>query len=184
MINPRPRAGILVGGLLALLTGSVQAGETKSAGWPSCRASQLTIATGFQISPGTGQNPLTLRLTNRGQRPCTLHGHPTLAFTDNHGSIPFSIRHGGDQMVTSRRPTRVVVRAGRSAFVLVNKYRCDLGSLRLARTLRLGLPGAASTPLVLALPPYPRLSYCGTGEPGSTIVTSPFAPSLAATRQK
>jgi hypothetical protein len=139
----------------------------------------MAMTIGPDVSPGTGQNPFTLRLTNRAQRPCILYGYPTIAFTDERGSIAFPIRHGGDQMVTPRGPTRVVVRAGRSAFVLVNKYRCDLGDVRVARTLRLGLPGRKSPQLSLALPAYPRITYCGTN-PQSTVVTSPFVPSVAA----
>lgn len=142
--------------------------------------SQLAIANGPLVSPGTGQNPLTLRLTNRAQRPCTLYGYPTIAFTDERGSIPFPIRHGGDQMINQRRPTRVLVRAGRSAFVLVNKFRCDLGNVRIARKVHLGLPGGTLPQLSLALPPYPIVSYCGKGDPGSTVVTSPFEPSITA----
>ena len=183
-MNLRRATGVLGGGLVLLLPSSVWAGQTQRTTWPDCRVSQLTLETGFQISPATGQNPLTLRLTNRAQRPCILHGYPTIALTDERGSIPFSIGHRGDQMVTPHRPTRVVVRSGRSAFVLVTKFRCDLGDVRLARMLRLGLPGHRTPQLSLALPPYPRMSYCGKGDPGSTVVTSPFEPTLAAATQR
>lgn len=176
----RHPAGVFVGGFFLMLPSSAGAGQGERTSWSDCRVSQLALVIGPEVSPATGQNPLALRLTNRGQRPCVLHGYPTIAFTDERGPIPFSIGHGGDQMVTPRRPTRVVVRAGRSAFVLVNKYRCDLGDVRLARTLRLGLPGRKSPQLLLALRPYPRIGYCGKGDAGSTVVTSPFEPSLAA----
>jgi len=179
-MNLRRAAGVLVGGLFLVPPNSVGAGQTERTGWPDCRASQLALVTGPEISPATGQNPLALRLTNRAQRPCVLHGYPAIAFADERGAIPFSIRHGGDQMVTPRRPTRVVVRAGGSAFVLVNKYRCGRREVRLARTLRLVLPGGRSAQLSLALRPYPRYGYCGKGDLGSTVVTSPFAPSVAA----
>ena len=171
--------GVLAGGLVLFMFGSVAVGQAERAGWSECRVSQLALAGGRGISPGTGQNPLTLRLTNRGQRPCTLSGYPTIALSDERGSIPFPIRHGGDQMINRRQPTRVLVRGGRSAFVLVNKFRCDLGTVRLARTLRLGLPGQQPPQLSLALPAYPRLSYCGTN-PQSTVVTSPFVPTITA----
>jgi hypothetical protein len=181
-MNPRRGTALLIGGFFLLVPGSVRAAKTERTTLPDCRVSQLSIARGPEISPATGQNPLALRLTNRGQRICILDGYPNIAFRDRGGAaIPFPIKHGGDQMVTPRGPTRVVVRPGRSAFVLVNKFRCDLGIVRVARTLRLGLPGATSRPLSLALPPYPLMGYCGKRDWQSTVVTSPFEPSLAAT---
>ena len=147
---------------------------------PSCRASDFSIAVGFAISAATGQNPLTLRLTNRGPNACVLFGYPTISLADRRGAIPFAIRRGGDQMVTARPPTPVLVRARGSAFVVLNKYRCDRGVRRLARTLRLGFPRDTSSRLSLALASYPRLGYCGKGDAGSTVATSPFEPSLRA----
>jgi hypothetical protein len=179
-MNRRYLTGALVGGLLLVMSSSVAVGQAERTGRPDCRASQLAMTIGPDISGGTGQNPFTLRLTNRAQRPCILHGYPTIAFTDEHGSIPFPISHRGDQMIKRRPPTRVLVRAGRSAFVVVNKYRCDLGDVRLARTLRLGLPGRTSPLLSLpALPAYRRITYCGTNSQ-STVFTSPFVSSVRA----
>jgi len=178
-MNFRCRVWLLAGGLFLSTSSSAAAGQTERNGWPTCGVPQLAMAIGPAVSPGTGQNPLTLRLTNRARRPCVLHGYPTIAFADERGSIPFPLSHRGDQMVAPRGPTRVIVRAGRSAFVLINKLRCDLGDVRVARTLRLGLPGRPSPRLSLALPAYPRITYCGTN-PQSTVVTSPFAPSVAA----
>lgn len=159
------------------------AGETADLRQPDCRASEFSIATGFQISPATGQNPLTLRLSNRGMRPCTLFGYPALSFADRRGVIPFATRRGGDQMVTARRPAEVLVRPGRSAFVLLNKFRCDEGGLRLARKLRLGFPRDTSRRLSFGLPDYPRISYCRGGL-RTTVTTSPFEPSLAAAMRR
>jgi hypothetical protein len=164
---------------VTLLAHASPAGPAAELG-PSCRASDFSIAAGFAISAATGQHPLTLRLKNRGPTTCVLFGYPTISFADRRGAIPFAIRRGGDQMVTARRPTPVLVRPRGSVFVLLNKYRCDLGDRRLARTLRLGFPGDASRRLALALPPYPRLGYCGKGDPGSTVATSPFEPTLHA----
>jgi hypothetical protein len=147
---------------------------------PSCRAAGFSIAVGFAISPATGQNPLTLRLKNRGPSTCVLFGYPTISLVDRRGAIPFAIRRGGDQMVTARRPTPVVVRPRASVFVLLNKYRCDGGDRRLALTLRLGFPRDMSRRLSLAMPTYPRIGYCGRGDAGSTVATSPFEPSLSA----
>jgi hypothetical protein len=145
----------------------------------SCRLSQLTIAFGPEISPATGQNPRSLRLTNRGRSPCSLDGYPTIGLSDRAGPVPFVISHGGDQMVTAKRPARVVVRPGRSAFVVLNHYRCDLGTVRTAGTLRLGLPGARRSPSTL-IANRVRIGYCGKGDPGSVLSVSPFEPSLRA----
>lgn len=150
---------------------------------PNCQASDFSIATGFQISPATGQNPLTLRLTNRGPRTCLLFGYPAVSLADRHGVIPFAFRRGGDQMVTVRPPTQVVVRPGRSAFVLLNKFRCDQGDLRLARTLHLGFPQDRSRRLSLVMPRYPRITYCRR-DFRTEITTSPFEPSLAAAMRR
>jgi hypothetical protein len=97
--------------------------------------------------------------------------------------IPFAIRRGGDQMVTARRPAQVLVRPRRSAFVLLNKFRCDEGDVRLARTLRLGFPRDASRRLSLVLPQYPRLGYCRGGY-RTELTTSPFELTLAATMRR
>ena len=178
-MSPRRAAALLVGGAALLVSGSVWAAATGRTTVPGCRASQLSIAKGPELSPATGQNPLALRLTNHAWSACIVDGYPTVRFTDERGSIPFVIGRGGDQMVTPRRPVPVVIRARRSAFIVLNKYRCDRGDLRLARTLGLGLPGR-SPRLSLALPSYPRLGFCGKGDAGSTVVTSPFEPTLAA----
>jgi hypothetical protein len=172
----------VIGGLLIAVSLLAQASQGGAAAEvrPSCRASDFSIAVGFAISPATGQNPLTLRLKNRGANTCVLFGYPTISLADRRGAIPFAIRRGGDQMVTARRPTPVLVRVRGSAFVVLNKYRCDLGDRRLARTLRLGFPTDASRRLSLAFPPYPHIAYCGKGDPGSTVATSPFEPSLRA----
>jgi hypothetical protein len=161
------------------MLGSLAAGAPGKNVVPACRLARLTVARGPELSPATGQNPLALRLTNRGREACAVKGYPTLTFADARGAIPFVVRHAGDQMVTANRPRRVVVGAGRSAFVVVNKYRCDLGDVRLARWLRIGLPGGAGR-RSFRLPAYPRLAYCGAGDPGSIIATSPFEPSLRA----
>ena len=170
---------IIAGGFFVSVPGSVWAGQTERATWPGCRASQLALAKGLDISPATGQHPLVLRLTNRAQRPCSLRGYPTVEFTDERGSIPFSIGQGGDQVVTPRPPA-LVVRPSRSAFVLLNKYRCDLGDVRIARTLRLGVPGDKARLTLGLRSSFPHYGFCGRGDPGSTVVTSPFEPTRAA----
>jgi hypothetical protein len=159
------------------------AGRAADVGRPGCRTADFSIAVGFQISPATGENPLTLRMKNRGPRACVLFGYPAVSLADRRGVIPFAIWHGGDQMVTARRPAEVLVRPGRSAFVLLNKFRCDLGEIRLARTLRLGFPRDTSRRLSLVLPRYPSISYC-RGDFRTKVTASPFEPTLAAAMKR
>jgi hypothetical protein len=173
------RAAVLA--ISALAAGG--SGHAADVGRQDCRASHFSIATGFQISPATGENPLTLRLTNRRPTACVLFGYPAISLADGRGVIPFAIRRDGDQMVTARRPTEVLVRPGRSAYVLLNKFRCDDGDLRLARTLRLSFPRDTSRRLSLVLPSYPRISYC-RGDFRTRVSTSPFEPSLAAAMRR
>jgi hypothetical protein len=72
----------------------------------------------------------------------------------------------------------VAVQPGGAAWILVAKYRCDLGELRDATTIELTLPGAVS---VLADPPpldggVSALPYCRGGDdnPGETVTVSPM----------
>jgi hypothetical protein len=165
----------------ALVAGLAWVGGAGGAHHAGCAAFNLRLALGPEVSEATGQHTLALRLENRGPT-CTLDGYPTVVLADAGGPIPFAFRHGGDQMLTSRPPALVVVRTGRTALVLLNHYRCDLGDRRLARVVRLGLPGARRGPtLALAIGPRARRpAYCGAGDPGSTMTVSPFEPSLLA----
>jgi hypothetical protein len=117
---------------------------------------------------------------NRTGSRCVLDGYPVVALRDRIGLVPFAIRHGGAQMVTSRPPARFVVRPGGAAFVLLNHYRCDRGDLRAATSVRIRVPGQAVTLTLRLTDPYRRPSYCGPGDPGSTLTVSPFEPSVRA----
>ena len=79
------------------------------------------------------------------------------------------------------RPVRFVVRAGGSAWVVLNNDRCDLGRKRAATRVPIAnanSPGGA-LPLV-SVESLPRPDYCGHGNPGSTLAVSPFEPTLRA----
>jgi Protein of unknown function (DUF4232) len=147
-----------------------------------CRPSQFRIANGAQVTPATGQNPLSIVLTNRNAKPCLVKGYPTVSLLDAHGRrLPFRVSHRGDQMVTSRPPVGVRVPPRRSAYFVLNKYRCDLGNLRVAKRMRVALPGIdTSARLTLAIPTYPVIAYCGRNDPGSVLTVSPVEPTLAA----
>jgi hypothetical protein len=109
-----------------------------------------------------------------------VNGYPAIALVDTHGRIPFTMKRGGDAMITSRASRAVAVRPGRAAFALVNKYRCDLGDLRVAIRIELGLGGNGVKRRALRIPRGFDLAYCGKGDPGSTVHVSPFEPSVAA----
>lgn len=75
----------------------------------------------------------------------------------------------------------VVVTRARPAYVLVAKYRCDIGDLASAATIKLTLPGRV--PIVLAgavaapgLGGVASLDYCkgGLNDPGQAVGVSPI----------
>ena len=146
----------------------------------ACHASNLRIAPDARISAATGQNPVSFRLTNRSATPCVLNGYPRVVFLDDHGTrVPFVINYSGGQMVSSEAPRPVRVLPGRSAFFVLDKYRCDTGSKRAATAVSLRLPGdPTGEPLLVATPDNRSVAFCGRGDPGSRISVSPFAPKL------
>ena len=85
-------------------------------------------------------------------------------------------------MISSRPPRRVLVRPHRAAFVVLNHYRCDRGNLRSAKVVAVARAGtsAAGSRSISITDPLRRSSYCGKGDPGSTLVVSPFVSSLEA----
>jgi hypothetical protein len=84
--------------------------------------------------------------------------------------------------VTSRPPATVTVKRGGAAWILVAKYRCDLGDLRDATAISLALPGMARTALSGLVPRdgsgASALTYCrgGAADPGQTVTVSPIEP--------
>ena len=116
---------------------------------------------GPPVSPMTGQNPVSLTMTNVGPAPCVLDGYPTVTFFDAQSNVvPFSIEHG-DQEVTSGSPRSVVIRPRHAAYVLVDKYRCDLGVVSVASAMDVVPPG--QTQALHLSSTYP---FCGPGDPG------------------
>jgi hypothetical protein len=94
--------------------------------------------------------------------------------------------NGGGAYVTTRKPTTVVLAPAAVAYVLVAKYRCDLGIVRTAATIGLTLPAghgqvfAAQQPV--GVPGPPGLSYCrgGPHDPGQLVTVSPIEPAAQA----
>ncbi len=148
-----------------------------------CTTAQLTLAPGAQVSEPTGQASILLVLTNHSSSPCFMVGYPGIGLYDGGNNLlPMSYERHGDQVVTDDTPTRVDLGPGISAFVTVNKYRCDLGDKQVAALLRL-IPPDRTGSLTLSLSGIARdMSYCGQGDPGSVLSISPVEATVAATR--
>jgi Domain of unknown function (DUF4232) len=97
------------------------------------------------VAPMTGEHAVMYVLTIRGSVACTLSGYPQVVLYDATGAaLPFRYARGGGAYVTSRKPVTVVLARGASVYVLVAKYRCDLGIARTATTVQLTLHAAHS----------------------------------------
>ena len=151
-----------------------------------CPGRALVPHPGTYVSPMTGEHAVMYALTNRGPAACTLKGYPQVVLTDATGAVlPFRYAEGGGAYITSARPVTVVLAHGASAYVLVAKYRCDLGIEHNATTIRLTLP----TPHALAwreavgISGSTGLSYCrgGQHDPGQLVGVSPVEPTQQAT---
>jgi hypothetical protein len=134
----------------------------------------------------TGEHGGYYALVNVGRTACTLDGYPRVALTDNAGAIlPFRYVHHGSIYVTKAAPRKVLLPPGASAFVLVAKYRCDIGDSRAAAAIRLTLPGLAGPAMTLrfspGLPGDADLSYCkGSPDgPGQIVGVSPIETTFA-----
>jgi hypothetical protein len=153
-----------------------------------CAAHALMLRPGPRVSPMTGEHAVLYALANRGPAACTVRGYPQVTLYDAHGRIlPFRYADGGGAYVTSRKPVTVVLAAGATAYVLVAKYRCDLGIAQNAATIRLALPASGGQVLTarqpVAVPGPPGFSYCrgGPHDPGQLVTISPIEPTAQAT---
>jgi Domain of unknown function (DUF4232) len=152
---------------------------------PRCRAAALALRPGPGIVPMTGEHGAFYALVNHGQTACTLTGYPGIALYDARGALPFRYTHHS-QYVTRAGPRTVLLPPGASAYVLVAKYRCDLGVISDAAAIRLSLPGPGGAVLTSRVSGSragaAALSYCqgGPGSPGQAISVSPIEPAPAA----
>jgi hypothetical protein len=128
-------------------------------------------------------------LTNRGPVTCTVSGYPKVVLYDATGAaLPFRYRKGGGAYVTAGRPRAVVLARRASAYILVAKYRCDLGVARNATAIRLTLPAADGAAFAgreaVGSSGSSGLSYCpgGRPDPGDVVAVSPVEPTWQATR--
>ena len=122
-----------------------------------------------------------MTLTNRSAVPCHLFGYPGVALIDGTGKVlPLTYRRGGDQEVTSAAPVNVNLMPNHSAFVTINKYRCDSGDLDIATTVSV-IPPDQTQALTLSVQGVQTLAYCGPGDPGSIVSVSPVEATEIAT---
>ena len=189
---PVPRSSVPVIAVCAtwVAAGCGVAAPTHMAAVAPCRLSQFAVTLGPYVSEATGQHTLALRLENRGSATCILDGYPRVVLYDANGVIPFVVKRGGDQMITSNPAKPVNVLPGRRALVVINKYRCDRGAARGSRgTRRISIssdrPGTGRASIIFgdrrAIPmPYRIPDYCGRGDPGSTLTVSRFVGTLRA----
>jgi uncharacterized protein DUF4232 len=154
---------------------------------PPCQPRALDLGYGPALSPMTGEHGDFYALINRGARACTLAGYLDIRLYDANGApLPFRYRHGHSPYVTAAAPVTVTLRPGASAWVLVAKYRCDVGTDRDARSIRITVPGAQHAVLTGRASSrdvgVSALSYCrgGTNDPGQTVAVSPVEPTLQA----
>ena len=180
----------LIGVVLASAAGCASTGAPASPGHghlAACAADVLVLRPGAGVVPMTGEHAVLYALANRGPQTCTVRGYPQVTLYDADGRVlPFRYADGGGAYVTSGKPAAVVLAPGATAYVLVAKYRCDLGIVRNAATIGVTLPAgrgqvfAAREPV--GVPGPPGLSYCrgGPHDPGQLVTVSPVEPTAQA----
>lgn len=149
-----------------------------------CAGSELGLRPGPLISPMTGEHADSFMLTNRGSAPCAISGYPQVVLYNSRGvALPFRYARGGGAYVTAKKPSAVTLGPGKSAYVLVAKYRCDLGiaddatTIRLTLTARQGQAFSGHEPIGTGVA---GLSYCDGGrvDPGQLVTVAPIEATL------
>lgn len=152
-----------------------------------CAASALVLRPGPFVSPMTGEHADSFMLTNHGSVACTVSGYPQVTLYDSRGvAVPFRYAKGGGAYVTAKRPATVTLAPGKSAYVLVAKYRCDLGIADDATAVRLTLrehQGPAFSGREPIGGGAAGQSYCegGQKDPGQLVTVSPVEATFRAT---
>jgi Domain of unknown function (DUF4232) len=143
---------------------------------PHCVAAQLALSLTAYEAQMTGEHGSMFALRNHGRAACSLLGYPRVRLLDGRGVLPFRYGYGTGSYVPRLRPRRVVLRPGRSAFVLVVKYRCDRGGTRAATRIEVTPPGGRAPLASRRIAHRPRdYEYCrgGRGDPGNLLQISP-----------
>ena len=186
----RPVTAAAAAALISLVAGGCGNGPggTHHAHVTQCPARALVLHPGTFVVPMTGEHAVMYALTNRSPVTCTVHGYPQVVLYDANGrALPFHYATGGGAYVTSSKPVTVVLAHGAAAYVLVAKYRCDLGIVRDATAIQLTLPAAHGETFAqredTGIPGPAGLSYCrgGQHDPGQLVTVSPVEPTARAT---
>lgn len=178
-INSRVRLRSLsiiacLGAVVSLSGTSAQA----STAIPACAAANLTLGFGDKVSAMTGEHAVIYTLTNHGKITCRLYGYPGISFFDNKNHpLPFRYTHAESQYMTHKASTTVVLHTRERTYFLVAKYRCDIGDLMVAATIRVYPPNTKQQLVSQAAPSgtFGIFAYCkgGAKDPGQQIDVSP-----------
>ena len=143
-----------------------------------CKPAGLRLALGEPLSQATSQETLILTLTNISGAGCDLQGYPGLSLVDRAGvALPFTVRWGGTQMLTTSAPALVPLAPGATAYFGITKWAC-VGHWRgVAHTFEV-IPPNDYYPLSLTTARYPAVGYCPPGDPGHTVNVTPVEPGL------
>jgi hypothetical protein len=142
-----------------------------------CSAWQIQMSIGPRVSEATGQNTVELLLRNESESACTLDGYPDVELLNAQGpALPFVHWHDGDQMLTGAAPTTVDLAPGATAYLGINKYRCDGGDKDTAVSIRVTLRGGTSAQTISLAASGRDIGWCGQGEPGSKVTVTPVEP--------
>jgi Protein of unknown function (DUF4232) len=143
-----------------------------------CQSAALQLAQGQRMSGISQQEMLILTLTNVSGTGCDLQGYPGLSLLTVAGQLlPFHVRWGGDEVLTTAAPVLVPLLPGGTAYIGINKNACVGHYYRAAHIFQV-IPPNDYRSLSYAKPRYPILGYCRPGDPGHTVDVSPVEPTL------
>ena len=177
-IGPTSHRWLAIAACLASFISLGVAPSEASTATPTCSTMNLSLGHGDKHSEATGENAVLFILTNHGKFTCHLYGHPGVSLYDNKGRVmPFRYTWAGTQYVSQAPPKMVVLRPGARAYFLVAKYRCDIGLVMVAKTIRVYPPNTTQQ-LVGNAAPFVDAGgfwYCkgGPKDPGQLVEVSP-----------
>jgi hypothetical protein len=160
---------------IAVIAGSVAfpAGAARDAAAPGCHLRDLTVRP-VLVSPPTGLDELGLRFANRSAESCALAGAPVISLRDATGAIPLVYRH------VKLRAGRVLLHPGSSAYVVISKFRCDMGSRRSADVGEVWLRGESGVRVRFIVRIGIGICRPGIRGEGHTVNVTAFQPTLRA----